>query len=542
MVGHLRARIVLVVAMLAELVPFIANELIWTRADLAQHLEAIDKSMASSLARTLTAFADARDEVERLSETIALSHELRSLPPNNCNESLARILRIQRKVERISLIGPHGVIECSSDKSAVGVYVGDREYFKQALATDRVVWSDFIPSRIVNKVITQSARAVRSGNITIFVLAIALNTDYLRQVTLQQFELPLTHAMLLDANGNRLDSGTIFGTGSAISPETISRAIQIGDGLIQPGTYGAGDDVIGVARLPGTANRVAFGISTKAVHDAAVTNMLRRLAVMGLVILCVASLTYAALEWSILRWLRQATDVAGRISAGDWSRRVNVLSPLPDLSLLGRAINIMLDSLEMSVHSDGLTGLANRRALDRALQTSLQQLETKGLGFSLVMIDIDAFKAFNDHYGHASGDDVLRVLGTVIGKFASKPDEMAARYGGEEFTLVLWETDGQPLSSLVEQLRRDIEAMGIPHDFSPHGTVTVSIGYTVAVQGDSAISLISRADGWLYLAKANGRNRAEGGRGGATVATLPSPSGTGLIRKHNNALHKPGDP
>lgn len=79
MVGHLRARIVLVVAMLAGLVPFIANELIWTRSDLAQQLEAIDKSMASSLARTLTAFVDARDEVERLSETIALEPIHRSM-------------------------------------------------------------------------------------------------------------------------------------------------------------------------------------------------------------------------------------------------------------------------------------------------------------------------------------------------------------------------------------------------------------------------------------------------------------------------------
>ena len=196
--------------------------------------------------------------------------------------------------------------------------------------------------------------------------------------------------------------------------------------------------------------------------------MVERLALVGLVALGLVAVVLGLLEWLVLRGLRQVVHVAERVAAGDWTSRITQKPLLPDLALVGRSVNMMLDSLEASVNTDALTGLANRRALDRFLLMSLNRLKRHGVGFTVVMIDIDAFKPFNDHYGHGTGDDVLQMVGAAIQRFARRTDEIAARYGGEEFTLILAETDPEKLALHLEALRQAVEAIAIPHLHSPH--------------------------------------------------------------------------
>lgn len=510
MFGLLKIRIVILAAVFVGLVPFVAGEFIRMRADMTRQLDAINQSMLTSLRRNQKAFVEARLEVERLSETIALSRNLKSLSPEDCNESVAHLLQIQQKVERISLLTPDGIAYCSTDPKAIGVYFGDREYFSDALASKTVAWSDFILSRVTGKRILQSAKAIRTGDRVDFVLAIALNTAYLRQVSIDQFSLPLTYGMLLDSDGTLLDGGAMPGVEGRLSEETTKRMAEIGTGLVMPGTYGAGDEVFGVARLPGTANLIGFGVSTEAVRSAATQAMAERLVLVGFVALGMVAVVLGLLEWLVLRGLRQVVHVAERVAAGDWTSRITQKPLLPDLALVGRSVNMMLDSLEASVNTDALTGLANRRALDRFLLTSLNRLKRHGVGFTVVMIDIDAFKPFNDQYGHGTGDDVLQMVGATIQRFARRTDELAARYGGEEFTLILAETDPDKLRQHLEALRKAVETIAIPHLHSPHAVCTVSIGYAAADPEDSPLAAISRADGCMYLAKNKGRNRVEG--------------------------------
>lgn len=506
----LKIRVVILAAVCLGLVPFVAGEIIRTRSDMQSQLKAINQSMLSSLARGQKTFVEARLEVERLSETISLNDGLKFIGPQQCNENLQRILKIQQKVERISLISPFGIIYCSTDPRAIGVYVGDREYFISSLSSSKIVWSDFISSRVSGTVITQSAKAVRSNEQVDYVLAIVLNTNYLRRAVLDQFEHPLTFAMLLDASGKVLNGGAMQGVETSLSETTTKRLAELGEGLIEPGTYGAGLDVFGVTTLPGTSDRMAFAISTEKIRKAATDAIVERLAMVCLVAVGIASAMIGLLEWLLLRDLKQVVHVAERVSAGNWTSRIRKTSPLPELAVVERSLNLMLDSLEASVNTDALTGLANRRALDAFLLTSLSRLKRHGIGFAVVMIDIDAFKLFNDHYGHSTGDDVLQIVGATIQRFARRTDEIAARYGGEEFTLILTETDPDKLGQHLEALRKAIEAIGIPHFYSAHKVCTVSIGYATAALDDSPLAAISRADGCMYLAKRKGRNRVEG--------------------------------
>ncbi|MEW6640596.1 MAG: diguanylate cyclase [Pseudomonadota bacterium] len=160
---------------------------------------------------------------------------------------------------------------------------------------------------------------------------------------------------------------------------------------------------------------------------------------------------------------------------------------------------------------DGLTGLANRRHFDDRLAEEWARAKRDGTPLALLMIDVDHFKLFNDHYGHQGGDDCLRALARVLAAQARRPADLAARYGGEEFALLLPDTDAEGCARIGEAVRRALHELAIPHAASPSShLVTVSIGGAMhqpsSSHADAAV-LIEAADRALYAAKERGRNR-----------------------------------
>lgn len=163
---------------------------------------------------------------------------------------------------------------------------------------------------------------------------------------------------------------------------------------------------------------------------------------------------------------------------------------------------------------DALTGIGNRRRFDQYLELEWQRCSRSGQPLSLVMGDVDHFKAYNDGYGHRRGDDCLRAVARVFDLALRRPADFAARYGGEEFVCVLPETDADGARIVADQIMAQLEALAVPHRFSPVASrVTVSVGVATSlrpVPGRSWHALVEEADRWLYLAKARGRNRIEG--------------------------------
>jgi diguanylate cyclase (GGDEF)-like protein len=160
--------------------------------------------------------------------------------------------------------------------------------------------------------------------------------------------------------------------------------------------------------------------------------------------------------------------------------------------------------------TDGLTGIANRRAFDQALERAVRRARRTNEPLSLLLLDLDQFKALNDTAGHQAGDDVLRQFAGILAQAARRPGDVAARYGGEEFALILPSTDQHGALEVAERLRENLAAAQIPYPRGIDGLVTVSMG---AVAADPAIELgaerlVSAADARLYEAKKSGRNRA----------------------------------
>ena len=167
--------------------------------------------------------------------------------------------------------------------------------------------------------------------------------------------------------------------------------------------------------------------------------------------------------------------------------------------------------LERMAHQDALTGLANRRQFDRLLAREWDRLKREKKPLALLFIDVDHFKLYNDHYGHAGGDDVLAAVGALLRLATQRPADIAARYGGEEFVVLLPLTSCAGAQEVAQRIIDSIDELNLPHASSPVGPhVTVSIGYaaTIPHPHSSPLQLLKAADEALYSAKAVGRHCA----------------------------------
>ncbi|WP_312518939.1 diguanylate cyclase [Massilia sp.] len=166
--------------------------------------------------------------------------------------------------------------------------------------------------------------------------------------------------------------------------------------------------------------------------------------------------------------------------------------------------------LERLANIDGLTELANRRRFDEMYTLEWQRARRSGRPLSLALLDIDAFKQYNDRYGHPAGDRALRSVARVAGAAMRRPADLAARYGGEELVLLMPETDAADARRMIGQLRETVASLAIPHETSNVAPVlTVSVGGATLVpnSGEQQPELFEAADAQLYLAKQAGRNR-----------------------------------
>lgn len=241
----------------------------------------------------------------------------------------------------------------------------------------------------------------------------------------------------------------------------------------------------------------------------------------------------------------EATELAGLAAgAADFIQKPPrgpvVMARLDNLVRLKR----LSDQLRRDSLTDGLTGLANRACFDRTLQQELLRSNRQDQPLSLLLLDLDHFKAYNDHYGHLAGDEALRRVAQALAGCALRAGDVACRYGGEEFALVLPSADREGARRLADRVVAAVDRLALPHAASrtaPHVTVSVGVATVPAGANPSSVDaagLIERADRALYAAKRAGRNRSahdEDGvseptdaAGAAIVAALPAvPDATG---------------
>lgn len=179
------------------------------------------------------------------------------------------------------------------------------------------------------------------------------------------------------------------------------------------------------------------------------------------------------------------------------------------------------DLLREWVYVDGLTGVCNRRGFDEQLASEWGRAVRDRSDMSVVLLDVDFFKRYNDHYGHQAGDACLRAVGTFLRQAVKRPGDLVARYGGEEFVCLLPSTPLDGALEFARQLGAGIESLGLAHaQSSVSSVVTVSLGVcaTTGNEPGTAETLVRAADAELYRAKQTGRNRACG----AAMPAMPA--------------------
>jgi diguanylate cyclase (GGDEF)-like protein len=172
------------------------------------------------------------------------------------------------------------------------------------------------------------------------------------------------------------------------------------------------------------------------------------------------------------------------------------------------------DLLRQLVFLDGLSGVFNRRYFDQQIAIEWSRSSRNNLPLSLILLDVDFFKLYNDHYGHQAGDDALRLIAVTLKSCLRRPADLVARYGGEEFACVLPETSYEDALALAHELERKVRDRGIAHQASTTAPViTISVGIATREAGavGDVQSLIGLADNLLYQAKHTGRGRVCGG-------------------------------
>lgn len=244
----------------------------------------------------------------------------------------------------------------------------------------------------------------------------------------------------------------------------------------------------------------------------------------GLIILIILNLV---LQHVILRPIQHLTDQAMAIEQEkDFSRRI-VMQRRDEIGKLAYSLDSMVQTIEGQTSElqlaneqliiltlqDGLTGIANRRMFDNYLNKEWRRAMREQNPLSLILVDVDFFKKYNDTYGHQQGDRCLIAVAETMEKNIRRPADLAARYGGEEFALILPNTHEEGAMIIAERVRQGVKALKLAHSGSeaaPHVTISLGLASTVPQmdQGNNKINVfVETADRGLYLAKQQGRNR-----------------------------------
>ncbi|KWV45845.1 diguanylate cyclase [Bradyrhizobium macuxiense] len=435
-------------------------------------------------------------------------------------------------IRSIMFVSRDGVVQCSTLNVQVGINLGDREYFKKAQDTRAFVFSDYLFGKTNGRPMMMAAYPVAAINPEEDAVVVAgINIDWLSQIMANLGGQPGMSAVLVDSTGVVIaapsDHASLIGRPldavplmAAIAEKALS--YDEPSGSVSFTAADGTERTLSFARIAGTQSRLIVSMDEAKV-TAAINQQIRTAYLqLGFVCLFVLLGALVGAEKLIIKPIEVMTGMARRFGEGDWSARVAKNKLPSEFVPLARAFNAMAaqlsqrerellasnDRLTVMASIDALSGLANRRGFQSRLDFEWLKSQQYDCTLSLLMIDVDHFKLYNDTYGHPEGDACLTRIGETLSGIAADTLGFAGRYGGEEFCLLLPNTDAAQALAIGETVRTAVLGLAVPHATSSHSIVTVSIGVATTKPNDNHRpgDLIEAADAALYAAKHRGRN------------------------------------
>jgi diguanylate cyclase (GGDEF)-like protein len=435
-------------------------------------------------------------------------------------------------IRSIMIVSKDGLVQCSTLNMQVGLNIGDREYFRKAQETRGFVFSDYLFGKTNGRPMMMAAYPVSALNPEEDAVVVAgINIDWLSQIMTNLGGRPGISSVLVDSAGVVIaapaDQTSMIGRPldavplmAAVAEKALSSDASTGS-LSFTASDGS-NRALSFARIAGTQSRLIVSIDEARVTAAINREIRTAYLQLGFVCLFVLLGALVGAEKLIINPIEVMTGMARRFGEGDWSARVARSKVPSEFVPLARAFNAMAaqlsqrerelvatnDRLTVMASIDMLSGLANRRGFQSRLDFEWMKAQQYDSELSLLMIDVDHFKLYNDTYGHPEGDACLTRLGETLSGIAADTMGFAGRYGGEEFCLLLPNTDALKALTVGETVRAAVQELRIPHATSSHQTVTVSVGVAATLPNDTQRpgDLIEAADAALYAAKHRGRN------------------------------------
>jgi diguanylate cyclase (GGDEF)-like protein len=465
--------------------------------------------------------------VKSVVQVVARAYATLPSSAESCGRFLAGATSDAPWISGLSIVGANGRIVCSTAPNSIGLDVSDRPYFQQAIGTKSFIVGEQAVGRSRGGVglVAAMPTLTEDGSVTGIITA-GFELQWIERIAAEVVRRPGAMMLVLD------DAGTVLaaqpGRDKWLRKRLETNLLQDMRAREEGIAAVEGPDGVrrsfGFARLPDTNAFLAVGLDE--------AEMLRRVDRE----IRMAYIQFAAIgafvlfgvwfggEQTVVRPLRALARMAVHIGHGSQQARATRRRWAAEFAPLASALDAMAHRLaereeELRAANtrlaelarlDSLSGLANRRGFDARLADEWRASAASGQPLALVMIDIDHFKAFNDHYGHVAGDACLRAVGEALARAAGHA-AIVARYGGEEFALLFPGAEMNRALGIAETLRAAIERLGLVHQAAPSRRVTVSVGVAaVRAAGESPRRLVEAADAALYGAKRRGRNAVVG--------------------------------
>ncbi len=501
-----------------------------------EHRQQTIENTKEGVAQIVHGMAEHQKEVTRSTQQILTTlsglPEIRQLNINETADILGDLVAQNPQYSNLALVDLNGNI-LASGKGSSNANLADRAHFKEALQRKEFVVGEFIISRVgVTVPVFPSAIPVFDfeGNpVAVLTLVHKLHgfASYLDVKDVPEGSF----VAVTDNKGVRMyyypEKKDTNPVGKSIKGKNWALARDAkGPGIFTSEGSDGNTRIFAFEPVNLKAGEPPYiyfwsGIPEKHILVPANDALLKSLLLLSLAMAAAILLAHAIGKRVIIEPLLHLVHLAGQLSKGNLEARCDTHSMVSEFNILSHEFNQMAESLQKTNEKlstlslvDGLTNVANRRGFDKKLEEEWNRSLRTKRPVSLLMVDIDYFKKYNDTYGHLSGDDCLRTIGLILKNVAHRAIDLPARYGGEEFAVVLPETDKQGAYAIAELIHDQVAQREIPHETSDISQfLTVSIGLATlreAKKIESPIELIKLADEQLYKAKHEGRNKTAG--------------------------------
>ena len=445
--------------------------------------------------------------------------------PAVCNRQVSRLADEVAGIQGAFIADATGIVRCAHAPLALGVNISERDYFHDAVAVDGVVMTEMFVSRVSGRNSVFLLRAERGpGGGVRTVTGVVLDLQWLSRIAAgSAVELGVVVDLIGDNGMVLVRYPTMPDIVEHSFPDhPLTRAVTAEQsGIVRVPGYDGKERIFAFEGFGNLPIHIAVGIETaKAMGP--IDSKVRSTALAYFIALAsFLLLAWVAEERIVIAPIARLTRAVAAVGRGEADRVTDMgvaeFSPLVQafnemarrLSQRNNELRTMNGRLASLARTDGLTGLANRRTFDVQFSQDWVRARGEGVPLTLVMLDVDHFKAFNDTRGHLQGDDALRAVSRMLSAAAAGTSHLVARYGGEEFVVLMSGADMSAGVAFAEDVRRLLAELGIEHPAAPRRRVTASFGVAsvVPTAEGSPDALIAAADAALYEAKRGGRDR-----------------------------------